>query len=200
MREGVREKRFRRPRVPYLKKGSSTLVGVMMGFLPTGFGSILTVLATWVVSGRFWDIQEAYLKALKSSGSKLDSANQSFTHALVETLRNDPTPEMFWRTVKLPGKFGSSKNSIDMEIGDKLVFCIAGETQMIKKQEYSLKDLYPIFGGERKIAAAGDPAESPTHACPGFVAAIGVYFGLIAGLMQAGELRPAGSPLLLEWI
>jgi hypothetical protein len=45
------------------------------------------------------------------------------------------------------------------------------------------RDPFPIFGGDR----SQNP--HPTHACPGFKAAMGVMLGIFAGTMEA-----PGSP------
>ena len=48
-----------------------------------------------------------------------------------------------------------------------------------------------MFGGSRSGAL------KTTHACPGYAMGLGVLLGLIAGLLDAGTLRPTGSPVLL---
>jgi hypothetical protein len=53
-----------------------------------------------------------------------------------------------------------------------------------------------MFGGSRVTSKDPDALKS-LHACPGYAMGTGVLLGLIAGLLDAGTLRPTGSPVLL---
>jgi hypothetical protein len=50
-----------------------------------------------------------------------------------------------------------------------------------------------VFGGSRNP----DSPIHGRHACPGYGMGVGVLLALLAGLFDAGTLRPTGSPVLL---
>jgi Dyp-type peroxidase family len=163
---------------------TSTLIGVMMGFLPTVDGNIRGVLYEWVTDRSLWDHQLAYLA--DAAGNPLERAKQVLMPRLEETLLLRPVPELVWRTALVPHFIGP----VEVRRGDRIVVSIVSATQeCLSKGDDD--GLYLIFGGKR------GEKDHPTHACPAYKMAIGVMLGMLAGLLELTRLRPTMSPVQL---
>lgn len=160
---------------------ASALVGIMLGFLPTTYGNLLTILKFWIESKSLWRLQQSYLA---QGNYALTGVQKSFESALLSTMQLDPTPEMIWRTaIKDFDQWGIKK-------GKKVVLSVTSAAQDLKQR--GKLDVFPAFGGDRRIKAAA------THACPGYDMAIGVLLGFMAAVMESGTLRPTQNPLIVE--
>ncbi|KRR26168.1 hypothetical protein CQ14_21005 [Bradyrhizobium lablabi] len=164
---------------------TSTLIGVMMGFLPTVDGNIRGALFEWVSDRSLWDHQLAYLA--DETKSPLERACRILMPPLERALLLHPVPELAWRTALVQHSLGP----VEVHPGDRIVVSIVSATQ-----ECLINDdddgLYLIFGGNRR-----KKGHHPTHACPGYDMAIGVMLGMLAGLLGSTRLRPTMSPLQL---
>jgi Dyp-type peroxidase family len=163
---------------------TSTLIGVMMGFLPTVDGNIRGALYEWVNDRSLWDHQLAYLA--DKGEDLLEKARRVLMRPLEQTLLLRPVPELVWRTALVQHFLGP----VELHPGDRIVVSIVSATQ-----ECLINDdhggLYFIFGGNRS------KIDHPTHACPAYKMAIGVMLGMLAGLLGSTRLRPTMSPLQL---
>lgn len=172
-----------------------TLVGVMMGFLPTTLGNILFIFRHWIESALLWRIQDRYLELLKAeAGTARPPANvnaQSFNALLREVLsamQEDPAPEMIWRMAVKEATLASEK----IAAGDKVVLS-SYSAICSARQINGMPNVYPAFGGDRLASAP-----RPVHACPGYQMAMGVLTGICAGVLEVGTLRPTAVPLTLD--
>lgn len=167
---------------------ASTLIGVMMGFLPTVDGNLRGTLYEWMNDRSLWDLQIAYLA--EPGQSARDRAHQVLLPPLRRTLQLRPVPEVVWRKAIKPHRLGT----VDIEAGDMVVLSIVSAMQEGLANEAEGDDaLYPLFGGKR------DPDKAhPTHACPGYAMALGVLLGALAGLLESATLRPTPSPMSLR--
>jgi deferrochelatase/peroxidase EfeB len=161
----------------------STLIGVMMGFLPTVDGNLRATLYEWVRDGSLWDLQTAYFA---HSGNAFASAKSVLLPPLRRALQLRPVPELTWRIATAAHDLGA----VPVVPGDKIVISIVSALQENLLNED--RDIYPLFGGDR-----GD-APHPTHACPGYKMALGVMLGTLAGLLGSVNLRPTASPMALR--
>jgi Dyp-type peroxidase family len=163
---------------------TSTLIGVMMGFLPTVDGNIRGALLEWVNNRSLWDYQLAYLA--DATEDRLERAMRVLMPKLEETLLLRPVPELVWRTALVPHFIGP----VEVRPGDRIVVSIVSATQeCLSKGDDD--GLYLIFGGKRS------EKDHPTHACPAYKMAIGVMLGMLAGLLEFTKLRPTMSPVQL---
>ena len=161
-----------------------TLIGVMMGFLPTVDGNVRSTLYEWVNDRSLWDHQNDYLAS--TAGSPLARARAVLLAPLTRTLQLRPVPELVWRTARERDTLGG----VVVNAGDTVVVSIVSASQADLLAEED--DLYPLFGGNR------DLEQHPTHACPGYKMAIGVMLGMLAGLLGSAELRSSLSPVALR--
>jgi Dyp-type peroxidase family len=165
---------------------TSTLIGVMMGFLPTVDGNIRGALYEWVNDRSLWDHQLAYLD--DKAEDSLEKARRVLMRPLKETLLLRPVPELTWRTALVQHSLGP----VEVQPGDRIVVSIVSATQeCLMNDEVDGDGLYFIFGGNRS------KKDHPTHACPGYKMAIGVMLGMLAGLLGSTRLRPTMSSLQL---
>jgi cytochrome P450 len=166
---------------------ASTLIGVMMGFLPTVDGNLRSTLFEWINDGTLWDVQRAYMvNGIKHDTSALESAMREIFPELRRAMQLRPVPEVIWRTALERHVLGS----VEVQRGDRIVVSLVSATQEQLLDDE--RDLFLVFGGDRS------QKDHPTHACPGYKMAIGVLLGTLAGLMESAQLRPALSPMALQ--
>lgn len=168
-----------------------TLVGSLEGMLPTVDGNFRATLNEWLRDGTFWRLRQA----LGAGGKATYAQAQAVLHGpLVQTMQLRPSPELVWRTAGKAHVLGPDKVKIDAE--DRVVVSIVSAMQ--QRLEEGKDDVSPVFGGRRKAAADPWKAGDPTHACPGYSAAMGVLLGMFTALLQvADEVRPSPAPLSL---
>jgi deferrochelatase/peroxidase EfeB len=163
---------------------AQTFVGALMGFLPTVDGNLRLSLNEWLRDGTFWSLRAKW--QADASPNDLVKAKRLLGPALTSSMQLRPSPELVWRTATKLHILGGEQ----INPGDVVVAAVVSATQQCLEEHQS--DLYPIFGGDRKEVGA------PTHACPGYGAAMGVLLGLIAALIGIKEkVRPSPAPLAL---
>lgn len=171
-------------------KLATTLIGVMMGFLPTVDGNLRGVLYEWVHDGSLWDHQ-ARLQA-SATPTLLACAEAALRRPLDQAMQLRPVPELVWRTALEPHTLGGGPSAVAVKPGDTIVVSIVSAMQ--EDRLAGRTDPYVVFGGDRRV----EP--HPTHACPGFSMAIGVMLGFLAGLLAGTTLRPTASPMALRLV
>ena len=166
---------------------ASTLIGVMMGFLPTVDGNLRGLLYEWVNDRSLWDHQIAYLSS--TGADAFERASRSLRQPLQRTLLLRPVPELVWRTALTRHNLGP----LEVTPGERIVVSIVSAAQELLLDDVDDdKVLSVLFGGLR----ADSP--HPTHACPGYKMATGVMLGLLAGLLETAQLTPTLSPMALR--
>jgi hypothetical protein len=163
-----------------------TMVGVLMGFIPTVAGAILNVLGEWLRDGSFWR-----LRATAPLSNTLTDAQQSLHHAMADAARMRPMPQLVWRTVLKAHRIGTAGGPFsDVEPGELVVLAfVSGTQQSLAEQQ---DDGRLMFGGVRQ------QSPHPTHACPGYFAAIAAMLGTLSALVACpGSLRASASPLTI---
>lgn len=162
------------------KQLTGTLIGVMMGMLPTVDGNIRSTLYEWVNDRSLWDLQVEYLA---DQGPAYARASSVLGPPLRRTMQLRPVPELVWRTARVAHDLGTVK----VEAGERIVVSIVSATQERLAEDND--ELVALFGGERGKA---------THACPGYKMAMGMLLGMLAGLMETAVLKPTPSPVALK--
>lgn len=162
-----------------------TMIGAMMGFLPTVDGNLRLSLNEWLRDGSFWDLRAAVLRE-RLAGSTVQAVAARYVEPrLVETMLLRPSPELVWRTATHRHKIGDEV----VEAGDRVVVAIVSATQQCL--ESASRDTSPIFG-----ATATGPR--PTHACPAQNVAMAVLSGIAVALLdRAPAMRAGAAPLTL---
>ncbi|MBQ0945576.1 hypothetical protein KAK07_19710 [Ideonella sp. 4Y16] len=166
-----------------------TIAGAMMGFLPTTEGLLRRVLAEWTRDNTLLDLFGA------AGVAKLEEwkeAEAIIAPALRRAMKFRPVPEQVWREAKVAHRLaGTADTSIEVRPGDKLVL---GQVSALHAQleQGEDSDVSGLFGGARKEGG-------PTHACPGYAAAMGAMVGTLAALLapSQGQLEPSAAGSLL---
>jgi Dyp-type peroxidase family len=159
------------------------IAGVLLGFPPTVHGNFLRTMETWIDDKVLWACQQQLADVSDSITDPFDRAHQALLKPLFKTMRERPIPEMLWRCPVEGGQ-------VVLDDDKRVVLGIASALT-----DPDASDML-MFGGSR--STSDDPEAIKTlHACPGYEMGTGVLLALIAGLLDAGTLRPTGSPVLL---
>lgn len=170
-----------------------TLVGVMMGFLPTVDGNLRGLLFDWLDDGTFWDLRRRLASARRADPPADDTAALAQIRAVLDAplargLQRRPVPDIVWRTVVQAHTLGE----VSLQPGE-LVAVGIGSALHQRQLEDDLS-LSALFGSDRH-SPGGSPG--PLHACPGQEMAMGVLTGALDALMAEPGLQPGPSPALL---
>lgn len=155
-----------------------TILGAMMGMLPTVNGNLTATVKAWQKSATFLTLQGK----LKTSSESDDYARATaiIEQPMMEQIQMAPTPDAVWRTAVREHTLGTI-NPVQLHPGDKIYVNIAQATQ--GDLGNGVTDVCPVFGGNRSATP------HPTHACPGFEMAMGVLLGTIYGVVDQ-QARP----------
>ncbi len=179
-----------------------TLMGVMMGFLPTSFGNLIGIFQEWQDSGDLWRLQSDMdaCTATDEPAPPTKGEDNDDVHDLVaktgpaqllflpmlRAMQRRPAPDFIWRTATEAFTLGG----ITVKAGEVVALGIQAAT--LDAAANGDPDVYPIFGGNRDASAA------PTHACPGYRMALGTLLGVCSGLLARADIRPASATLTAE--
>ena len=147
-----------------------TIVGVMMGALPTINGNLITIVKTWQRTATLLALQ-AKLNASKET-DEFVKAHQIIEPPMRETMQMQPTPDWLWRKAKKDHTLGT----VQVRAGDKIYLSIAQATQ--EELRAGGNDICPLFGGDRS------KSPHPTHACPGFEMGFGILLGIVYAVVD----------------
>ena len=164
---------------------ASTLVGALMGFLPTVDGNIRLSLNEWLREGTFWSLRAKFSNLVKPC--TFEDAQKLIFLPLIHAMQLRPSPDLAWRTAKRHHLVGS----VSVYPEDKVVIAIVSATQQCLEQ--GVPDIFAVFGGNRKPNLG---EHHPTHACPAYEAAMGVIQGVLIALLESKEtMRASAAPL-----
>ncbi|MBB3177530.1 Dyp-type peroxidase [Variovorax sp. Sphag1AA] len=165
---------------------ANSISGVLLGFPPTVYGNYLRTMEAWIREKSLWEFQQRLADLKTTVPDRYERARQALRGGIMNTMRKRPVPEQLWRCPVVNGQVVGGK---DGEPGEdqRIVLGIASAlTDAAAPDEM-------MFGGSRNPSSP----VATEHACPGYGMGVGVMLGLMAGLLEAGTLRPTGSPVLL---
>jgi len=163
-------------------EAARTFVGILMGFLPPADGNLRLTLNEWLRDGTFWSLR-ASLAGRKFANAA--DAESLLLAPLKQAMQLRPSPELIWRKATR----GHSLGGKQVEPEDTIVVSVVSATQQCLADGKA--DVMPVFGGDRSPGG-------PTHACPGYEAAMGVILGVLSALLEVKEsMRPGAAPLSL---
>ncbi len=148
-----------------------TIVGVMMGALPTINGNLTSVVNLWRASGQFAELK-AKVKA-SAIADPFERATAVVEAAMMRTMQTSPTPDALWRTAAKDHTLGPAQ----VAAGDKIYLSIVSATH--EDRAADVTDVRLLFGGDRS------KSPHPTHACPGYEMGMGVLLGVISGVLES---------------
>ncbi len=150
-----------------------TIVGVMMGALPTINGNLVTIVKTWQRTATLLALQ-ATLNASKET-DEFVKAHEIVETPMRQTMQMQPTPDWLWRLAKKDHTIGT-RNPVQVRAGDKIYLNITQATQ--EELHAGGNDVCPLFGGDRS------QKPHPTHACPGFEMGFGILLGIVYAVVD----------------
>ncbi|MDB5606890.1 MAG: Cytochrome [Bradyrhizobium sp.] len=150
-----------------------TIVGVMMGALPTINGNLITIVKTWQRTATLLALQ-ASLNASKET-DEFVKAHEIVEMPMRQAMQMQPTPDWLWRLAKKDHTIGTI-NPVQVRAGDKIYLSITQATQ--EELHRGGSDVCPLFGGDRS------QKPHPTHACPGFEMGFGILLGVVYGVVD----------------
>lgn len=162
-----------------------TLVGAIMGFVPTIDGSLRRLLVEWLRDGSFWSLRTQFDRAGEHRW-------EAALDAVVErTMQLRAMPDAIWRTARTAHRIGDEEHGVDVLAGEVVVLGSVSATQ--QRLQAGRGGLESVFGGAR-----GTPGGHPTHACPGRYAAMAAIKGFLIELVASDLPLQAGvAPLTL---
>ena len=150
-----------------------TIVGVMMGALPTINGNLITIVKTWQKTATLYVLQAKLKKS--SQSDEFARAHEVVEQPMQETMQMTPTPDSLWRMAAKDHTLGT-KNPVQVRAGDKIYLSVVKATQ--EDLRAGITDVCPLFGGNRSVSP------HPTHACPGFEMGFGILLGIVYGVVE----------------
>ena len=147
-----------------------TIVGVMMGALPTINGNLITIVKTWQKTATLLVLQARLKKT--SLADEFARAHEVIEQPMQETMQMTPTPDALWRMAVKDHTLGTTQ----VRAGDKIYLSVVRATQ--EDLGNGITDVCPLFGGDRS------KQPHPTHACPGFEMGFGILLGIVYGCVE----------------
>ena len=162
-----------------------TLLGLMMGFVPTTDGLMRRIASEWLRENTLW--------TLRNLPANNETARQAaFRKALIEAFLLRAAPELLWRTAQQDHTLIAGAKSVRVKKGEVVVVGQISATHQGLESEDPSAYIY-AFGDNRRTPT--DP--KPTHACPGRGPAMAVIEGFLEGLVSYAthSLRPGPNAL-----
>lgn len=153
-----------------------TIIGVMMGMIPTVYFNLLTTLESWRADdGKIFMERQEALRQQGGSDPFL-RASAALKLQLIQSIQSDPMPPAVWRIAVQDHALGAEQ----VRRGDKIALNIASATR--EDLHMGTTDAFAVFGGNRRTSP------HPTHACPAYAAALGIMLGVINGIMEPTDV------------
>jgi Dyp-type peroxidase family len=185
-----------------------TLVGVMMGFLPPSWGSLLGIFDDWLASGELWRVQSELIARgvdTAAPAAQFGLAARVVDPPMRRAMQRRPAPDFIWRRAKQPGRItadgiephGSSMPGVDFIAGEMFPLSIYSATLATQAAELAAggtarPDVFAIFGGDRSANGV------QTHACPAYKMAMGSLLGVVTALLAAANVRKTQFTLSVD--
>jgi hypothetical protein len=150
-----------------------TIVGAMMGALPTINGNLVTIIKSWQRTATLMVLQ-AKLNGSKEADEFI-RAQDVIEQPMQQAMQMAPTPDALWRTAAKDHTLGTT-HPVQVRAGDKITLSLVKATQ--EDLRAGVTDVHPVFGGNRTLSP------HPIHACPGFEMGYGILLGIVYGVVD----------------
>ena len=151
-----------------------TIIGTMMGMLPMVYLNVVLALTQWRANDNAGLNGLRALLKQEDGKAGYERARQILLGPLMRAMQRTLMPPRVWRIVagdhELGGRCLRKGNTVDVNIS------MATNEDL----ERGVTDVTAVFGGDRSSSP------HPTHACPGFQAALGIMLGVQSrGVMES---------------
>jgi Dyp-type peroxidase family len=165
---------------------ADTLAGLLLGFAPTVHGNFLTVMRNWIEDKSLWPLQQDLAEAVRGGAVTHALARGVLRRRTLDTMQQEPVPPMVWRCPVVHDRPDTEAAPV--------VLGLASAIEDLGDAREDRRDAL-LFGGDYFAKPGSD--RWGLHACPGAPMGLGVMMAMAAALLDAGTLRPTGSPVLL---
>jgi hypothetical protein len=159
---------------------TSTIIGVMMGFLPTAQGNLLAIFSYWDEQ-RIGTLREALMA--EEDEDIWVRAQKIVREPMIEGMQQAPVPPQIWRTATKDHDL----DGVAVRKNDLVHINLDSATR--EDLAKGVRDPTPIFGGDR----TANPY--PTHACPGLKMGMGVLLGFCTAVLESQQPPSAFTAL-----
>jgi Dyp-type peroxidase family len=162
-----------------------TLVGALMGMVPTVDANLRRVMDRWLSEGTLWSLRSAL------HGAPAAQLQPAVEVAFLRTMQTRVAPDTLWRTAQHSHVLAKdTPHAVDVRPGDILVAGL-GSAAHERLAAGAPPDVAVAFGHSKTSHA--------THACPGYGPALAMMQGFAAELVATPlSLRPGPAPMTLS--
>ena len=152
---------------------SRTIVGVMIGLLPTVSSNLQNTHKLWIANDN--EIFRKLRAAIKehSDTDTFARASDVLSKPMMHAMQRDPMPPEVWRTARKAHTIAGK----EINPGDTVRVHIKAATNA--DLAAGKTDVFTVFGGDRS------KTPHPTHACPGYEASMGIMLAYHFSLLEA---------------
>jgi Dyp-type peroxidase family len=162
-----------------------TIIGAVIGFVPTVDGNLRRILNEWLREGTLWSLRARFRG---TQAADFTHACNRLGDAFIPAMQLRAVPELLWRTATASHTLGKGPHQVAVNPSDIVVAAAISATQ--QNLQEGRPDLHDAFGGNRRAAT------HPTHACPGADPALAVMIGFFSALVESPQpLRVGPGPL-----
>jgi hypothetical protein len=171
------------------------------------------ILYEWLTEKTLWRHQAALRRAAKDGPADYAAARDALWGPISRAMCKRPAPDLLVRRATcdyrldakpdpIPGARADSRDDdsdlfTDVRKGDVIVVSLVSAAQRsLRDPEIPHGDPFFVFGGERLDAR--QPDGKPFHACPAYKLMKGSMTGILAALLEVGQIRAMPSSLIVE--
>ena len=160
---------------------AALLLGQIHGFVVPTYGCYVSVCTQLIADHSLWRLQQDWRN---QNNVALSTARNSLLTAIIPRMRANPVPQQIYRTTH----DAFTWDGLDIAKNTRVILCLDGAAQ----GDLSKPSTEVLFGGNY-----GESTSKGGHPCPGQAVAMGVIQGILAAILEAGELT-ALSPSTLS--
>jgi len=166
------------------------LIGIMVGALPPMDGCLRGILYEWLRERSLWRHQASLHRKAGAGGSNPRAALDALLPAMSKAIRKRPAPDLLYRTARRRytlQRFDKHGNPdpLYIEPNDLVILGLVSASQWYE-------DLFVVFGGDRRKPG------HPVHACPAYNMAMGGMAGILAALLDSGQIQALPASLIIR--
>ncbi|HEX8572892.1 MAG TPA: hypothetical protein VF759_09085 [Allosphingosinicella sp.] len=175
------------------------IIGMMIGALPPVDGNLRGILYEWLTERTLWRHQAALRRESADRPADYAAADRALGKPISRAMCKRPAPDLLVRealgkfTLKAKGDPGAE----DAEVEPKDLVIVSQVSAALESLRKGPKDGDPtiVFGGNR---TAVPQTTGPFHACPAYKLMMGSMTGILAALLEVGQIKAMPSSLIVE--
>jgi hypothetical protein len=182
------------------------IIGMMIGALPPVDGNLRAILYEWLNEKTLWRHQAALGRAAGGGPADYAAATKALWGPISRAMCKRPAPDLLLRRATRDYRLAADPDGadappdaafVDVRKGDVVVVSLVAATQQsLRDAESPNGDAFLVFGG-RRIEAL-QPEGKPFHACPAYKLMKGSMTGILAALLEVGQIKALPSSLIVE--